>query len=55
MLDLDETVFDNSSSSGNWRKTGKGLSLQMDDWINKAEAEALPGAIDFFNIQSLKV
>ncbi|HDX9587380.1 TPA: 5'-nucleotidase, lipoprotein e(P4) family [Bacillus pseudomycoides] len=47
VLDLDETVVDNSPHQAMSVKTGKGYPYKWDDWINKAEAEALPGAIDF--------
>ncbi|WP_242219865.1 5'-nucleotidase, lipoprotein e(P4) family [Bacillus cereus group sp. BfR-BA-01380] len=47
VLDLDETVVDNSPHQAMSVKTGKGYPYKWDDWINKAEAAALPGAIDF--------
>lgn len=47
VLDLDETVVDNSPHQAMSVKAGKGYPYKWDDWINKAEAEALPGAIDF--------
>ncbi|MGG2018257.1 5'-nucleotidase, lipoprotein e(P4) family [Bacillus sp. S10(2024)] len=47
VLDLDETVVDNSPHQAMTVKTGKGYPYKWDEWINKAEAEALPGAIDF--------
>ena len=52
MLDLDETVLDNSPHQA--IKTGKGYPYKWDDWINKAEAEALPGAIDFLKYTESK-
>ncbi|MEW4236971.1 5'-nucleotidase, lipoprotein e(P4) family [Bacillus thuringiensis] len=47
ILDLDETVLDNSPYQAMSVKTGKGYPYKWDDWINKAEAAALPGAMGF--------
>ncbi|MCM3737345.1 5'-nucleotidase, lipoprotein e(P4) family [Bacillus cytotoxicus] len=54
VLDLDETVVDNSPHQAMSVKTGKGYPYKWDDWINKAEAEALPGAIDFLKYAESK-
>ncbi len=54
VLDLDETVLDNSPHQAMSVKTGKGYPYKWDDWINKAEAEALPGAIDFLKYTESK-
>lgn len=54
ILDLDETVLDNSPYQAMSVKTGKGYPYAWNDWINKAEAEALPGAIDFLKYADSK-
>ncbi|MGF9963390.1 5'-nucleotidase, lipoprotein e(P4) family [Bacillus rhizoplanae] len=54
VLDLDETVLDNSPYQVMTVKTGKSYPYKWDDWINKAEAEALPGAIDFLKYADSK-
>ncbi|MGN4722245.1 5'-nucleotidase, lipoprotein e(P4) family [Bacillus cereus group sp. MYBK15-3] len=54
VLDLDETVLDNSPHQAMSVKTGKGYPYKWDDWINKAEAEALPGTIDFLKYTESK-
>jgi 5'-nucleotidase (lipoprotein e(P4) family) len=47
VLDLDETVIDNSPFSGRVIKTGKGYPNGWSEWIEAANAKALPGAVDF--------
>jgi 5'-nucleotidase (lipoprotein e(P4) family) len=47
VLDLDETVIDNSPYQAWAVETGKGYPEKWDDWIQKEEAAALPGALDF--------
>jgi 5'-nucleotidase (lipoprotein e(P4) family) len=47
VLDLDETVVDNSPFSGRVIKTGKGYPAGWNEWIASASAKALPGAVDF--------
>ncbi len=47
ILDLDETVFDNSQVQGEFVTAG-GFDPQLwDAWIARAEADALPGALEF--------
>jgi len=54
VLDLDETVLDNSPHQAMTVKEGKGYPYKWDEWINKAEAAALPGAIDFLKYTESK-
>lgn len=50
ILDLDETVLDNSSYSAENIKNGKNWSKESwDEWVNMADAEVLPGAKEFLN------
>ncbi len=53
VLDLDETVLDNSAYSAKNIKNGKNWSQKTwDEWVNMAEAEALPGAKEFLEFAS---
>lgn len=48
ILDLDETVLDNSAYEVRLIQTGEGYnSKSWENWCNEAKAIALPGAIDF--------
>ncbi|MBQ3437671.1 MAG: 5'-nucleotidase, lipoprotein e(P4) family [Fusobacterium sp.] len=48
VLDLDETVLDNSAYSAENLKNGKNWSKDSwKEWVEKAEAEVLPGAKEF--------
>ncbi len=47
VLDLDETVIDNSPYQASLVLNGKGNPLDWSEWIERAEAKLLPGAIDF--------
>ena len=47
VLDLDETVVDNSPYQSMTVKTGKGYPYKWEEWIQQAKADALPGAISF--------
>jgi 5'-nucleotidase (lipoprotein e(P4) family) len=47
ILDLDETVLDNSPYQAFTVKANKEYPYKWDEWIARAEAKALPGAIDF--------
>jgi 5'-nucleotidase (lipoprotein e(P4) family) len=49
VLDLDETVFDNSPYQAYTAKENKEYPDQWDKWVASAKAKALPGAIDFLN------
>lgn len=54
ILDLDETVLDNSPYQAMTVKEGKTYPYKWDEWIDKAESEALPGAIDFLKYAESK-
>ncbi len=48
ITDLDETVVDNSPYQGFLIKSGKSYPEGWREWVDKAEAQALPGALEFF-------
>ncbi|SDZ23368.1 5'-nucleotidase, lipoprotein e(P4) family [Thermoactinomyces sp. DSM 45892] len=54
VLDLDETVLDNSPYQAMTVKEGKGYPYKWDDWIQAAKAEALPGAVPFLQYANEK-
>ncbi|MBT2618899.1 MULTISPECIES: 5'-nucleotidase, lipoprotein e(P4) family [unclassified Bacillus (in: firmicutes)] len=54
VLDLDETVVDNSPWHALVVKTGKGYPYKRDEWVKNASAKALPGAVDFLNYANEK-
>lgn len=54
VLDLDETVIDNSPNQARNVIKGKTDPLNWNAWINRAEAKALPGAIDFLKYADSK-
>ncbi|WP_028401456.1 5'-nucleotidase, lipoprotein e(P4) family [Ectobacillus panaciterrae] len=54
VLDLDETVLDNSPVQAWAVKTGQGYPAKWEEWIQRAEAAALPGAIDFLKYADQK-
>jgi 5'-nucleotidase (lipoprotein e(P4) family) len=47
VLDLDETVLDNSPYRALLSLSGKSYPNHWNDWVNRAEAAALPGAVYF--------
>jgi 5'-nucleotidase (lipoprotein e(P4) family) len=50
VLDIDETLLDNSPFQVKMIRTGKPYSPEFwKEWTDKAAADALPGAIDFLN------
>ena len=50
VLDIDETVLDNSPFEGKCIETGKSYSKESwKAWSDLAQAEAIPGALDFCN------
>ncbi|MGM0649032.1 MAG: 5'-nucleotidase, lipoprotein e(P4) family [Bacteroidota bacterium] len=50
ILDIDETLLDNSPFQVKMIETGKQYSPEFwKEWTDRAEAEALPGAVDFLN------
>lgn len=49
VVDVDETVLDNSPYQAWIIKEHKSYPEKWTDWINRAEAEAVPGAVEFLN------
>lgn len=50
ILDIDETVLDNSPFEVNCIETGNGYSKKTwNEWTQLSQAKALPGAVDFTN------
>jgi 5'-nucleotidase (lipoprotein e(P4) family) len=47
VLDIDETVLDNSPHQAWYVLHGKGVPFGWNNWFNRGEAKALPGAIEF--------
>lgn len=48
VVDADETVLDNSRYQAMLLKNGRGYDAQSwADWVNRAEATAIPGAVEF--------
>ncbi|MEX2115372.1 MAG: HAD family acid phosphatase, partial [Bacteroidota bacterium] len=47
VVDIDETVLDNSPHSAKMILENKSFPYGWTEWVNRAEAEALPGAIEF--------
>jgi len=54
ILDLDETVLDNSPFQASAIKTGKGFPYKWDEWVQAAKAKAVPGAVDFLTYADQK-
>jgi 5'-nucleotidase (lipoprotein e(P4) family) len=54
ILDIDETILDNSPYQA-WKVlTGKGDLLDWSEWFNRAEAKPLPGALEFLKYADRK-
>ena len=50
IVDIDETMLDNSPFEGKCIETGQSFSKESwNNWTNLAKADALPGAIEFSN------
>lgn len=49
VLDVDETVLDNSPHSAKLILEDKTFPYAWTEWVNRAEAEALPGSVEFLN------
>jgi len=48
VVDLDETMIDNSPFQGRMIETGSPFTIELwDEWVNKQEANATPGAVEF--------
>ncbi|AZR80592.1 5'-nucleotidase, lipoprotein e(P4) family [Bacillus thuringiensis serovar kyushuensis] len=54
VLDLDETVVDNSPYQAMTVKEKKGFPYKWEEWIQQAKAEALPGAVSFLQYANEK-
>ncbi|KXY85496.1 5'-nucleotidase, lipoprotein e(P4) family [Bacillus sp. FSL W7-1294] len=54
VLDLDETVVDNSPYQAMTVKEKKGFPYNWEEWIQQAKAEALPGAVSFLHYANEK-
>jgi len=49
VVDIDETMLDNSPYQAHTIKTGTGYPTCWNEWCNLAEAREVPGASDFMN------
>jgi len=47
VLDIDETILDNSPHQAWFVLHGKGVPFGWNEWFRRGEAKALPGAIEF--------
>ncbi len=47
VLDIDETILDNSPHQAWFVLNGKGKQFDWNEWFKRGEAKALPGAIEF--------
>ncbi len=54
VLDIDETILDNSPHQAWYVLNGKGNPFNWSIWFNRAEAKALPGAIEFLQYADSK-
>ncbi|HEQ3529481.1 5'-nucleotidase, lipoprotein e(P4) family [Bacillus thuringiensis] len=54
VLDLDETVMDNSPYQAMTVREKKGFPYKWEEWIQQAKAEALPGAVSFLRYANEK-
>jgi len=55
MVDIDETVLDNSPGQANQIKNRTGFnSKDWDLWVSKRKAKAIPGAVEFLNYANSK-
>ncbi|OIK11482.1 5'-nucleotidase, lipoprotein e(P4) family [Bacillus sp. MUM 116] len=54
VLDIDETILDNSPYQAWNVVSGKAYPLNWNEWINSAQAKPLPGAIDFLKYANAK-
>lgn len=52
ILDIDETVLDNSPSQAAFMQTGAGAFSETgwDEWVERAEAKTVPGALEFLRL-----
>ncbi|MEH7110078.1 5'-nucleotidase, lipoprotein e(P4) family [Bacillus sp. JJ1764] len=54
VLDIDETILDNSSYQAQFIVSGQGNPLDWTDWFNRAKSKPLPGALDFLHYADSK-
>ncbi|UOB98662.1 lipoprotein E (plasmid) [Bacillus wiedmannii] len=54
VLDLDETIVDNSPYQTMTVKEKKGFPYKWEEWIQQAKADALPGAVSFLQYANEK-
>lgn len=54
IVDIDETVLDNSPHTAMLIKENKTFPYRWDDWVNLAQASPLPGAVEFLSYAASK-
>lgn len=54
VVDIDETVLDNSPHAAQSLLDGTNYPVGWSEWINKAEAKPIPGAVEFLNYAAEK-
>lgn len=54
VLDIDETIVDNTPFLAWTVQTGNSFDTSWNQWVQKAESKALPGAIDFLKYADSK-
>jgi 5'-nucleotidase (lipoprotein e(P4) family) len=55
IVDVDETVLDNSPGQARQVKAGSGFDLKMwTQWVSESQAEPLPGALGFARVASAR-
>lgn len=54
VLDIDETIVDNSPRLVRNMKNEQGSEMSWREWVDRAQAKALPGAIDFLKYAESK-
>lgn len=54
VVDVDETLLDNSPHMGKLIKNNEAFPYAWTEWVNRAEAEALPGAVEFLTYAASK-
>jgi 5'-nucleotidase (lipoprotein e(P4) family) len=54
VLDIDETILDNSPCLALNAQTGKAFPANWNEWVKQARAEALPGAVEFLKYAEKK-
>lgn len=49
IVDIDETILNNSPYEGRAIRINRGYPYEWDRWVDLAQAEAIPGSVDFLN------